>query len=153
MPRTIKVEYLGIEGSGRTVAQARQDAARRAERVIRQQPVVYAYRGHVLAVWATPYGGSYTIAHPDSDGRVNFCTSCADFDDSLQSGIRHLLDIARQEGEYEVPRWVPRGMHRDLVAEWRHQDRFHRAYRDARARGLNDCEAHAAACESAFATA
>ena len=50
MAKTIRIEYLGIEGEGRTVAQARQDAARRAERVIRQQPVVYAYRGHTLVV-------------------------------------------------------------------------------------------------------
>ncbi len=153
MMSTVRVTYYGVEGEGRNVTEAKRDAGHRIERFVRQSmPRVYSHRGHTLIAYATEYGGSYSIAHPDSDGAVIGSSSCASKDDAEQSGIAHMLTMARAEGEFEVPEWAAHRLGRDAVAkltrEWRDNDVFQTGYREARAQGMGDCDAHAYACRA-----
>ena len=143
---TVTVDYFGVSGTGRTVKEAKLDAGRKIESAISKSPKVYSYRGRSVFIYYRPGGAAYVIVHPDSEGE-SLCSSTCSTDDAERSALHHLLQIARKEGEYECPSWVPREYRKEFVRDWRHNDGFQRAYRKAREMGLADTARHYWACE------
>ena len=148
----VRVEYLGVEASGRTVGEARKAAAAEATFVCSHRPKIFAYRGHAVMIWYVPNGTCYAITHPDTEG-ANYSCSFTGRESVVYTALHHLLQITRLEGEYDVPRWVLSEIGREdaarLVSDWRSSDGFQRAYRAAAERGLPEQERHQWACENA----
>lgn len=152
---TIRITYFGVEGEGPTVKAAKQDAGDKLERFVKgSMPRIYCHKGYTLITYAQPWGGSYTITHPDSAGQAIGSSSASDRRDAEFSGLRHLFTMARKEGEYEIPDWAMANrdfaaMAKSLRDEWARNDKFQAAYREARSLGQSDCEAHLHACQAA----
>ena len=148
---TVTLEYYGVSGTGKNLTEAKRDAGAKIERALKNRsPRLYRYRGAMLIVWTEPEGDCYRIVWPDTrDGSVDHgCTMTRDNGDAC--GLKHLIDIMRTEGEYEMPDWVPARIARDhgarWLADWRSNDEFQRRYREAQARGMTDGDCHAYAC-------
>jgi hypothetical protein len=151
---TVTITYYGVDGTGRNLTEAKRDAGARIERMARHSfPRIFTHRGYTLVCYVTSCGASYSIAHVDTDGETVGSSSASDMHDATISGIKHLLTMVRKEGEFTFPEWAQRRLtHQQLDAiesDWRRNDRFQAAYREATAQGLADCEAHAYACRAA----
>ena len=77
-------------------------------------PTIYCWRGWSVVIYRTPFESeSYSLIHPDSDGLVT-CVSGGAIGESEASGIRHMLTNARGEGDFELPKWLPKSSARWL---------------------------------------
>lgn len=154
MSTQIKVTYFGVEGSGRTIKEAKQDAGRVIERLVaNHRPEVYQHRSNTLIVYHTATGGEYMMVDAAGEGPRYCCHAMVSFDDARICGLRHMLTNARQVGQYEVPGWV-RGIigrtpTEQMIEDWRSNDGFQLAYRHAQASGIGEGESdwHRWACE------
>lgn len=131
---SVTVDYYGVPGTGRTVTEAKKDAGRKIEKALAFRPRVYSYRGWSVAISYEPDGASYILIHPDRDGRQD-STCFTNQDDVVWHALHHLFQIARKDGEYEVPDWVPlpKDQVKRLVADWYSDDGFQRAFRHIKA--------------------
>lgn len=147
----VTVEHLGVKASGNSLAEAKRNAANLAAKVLRTAPRVYAHRGHAVMVSATlDGGGQYTLTGPDSEGLISLCCGCDSYEAAIESGIRHMLDNARDRWDHTVPEWAPENLRNSLPAQWFRDDVFYECYDCARAAGMSDAEAHEWASRNDF---
>lgn len=155
----IRVEYCGMPGTGRTVREAKQDAARKIEAALdgTYQPMVLSYRGLTAVVWrVAKHGWVYGFLHELEASHFERCEpTCypgageAEPTTALLACVNHMVSITRQEGEIDSPLFdaLPPDMAAEarrtlaLQAPW--QDEFQRRYREAIAKGMSDNDAHA----------
>lgn len=138
----IRLDYYGVEGTGRTVTEAKKDAGERIRQALAgpYTPTVLSYRGTAMLVYREPGGWCYRIiAEPDGirDGKVWGSPNDPTEADALRAAGRHLADITMQEADTDPPAFV----HRDDVREWRRSLDVLRRYRQAQRAGLTDEEA------------
>ena len=153
MMSSVTVDYFGVSGTGRTVKQAKEDAGSKIRRVVKHvSPRVWTWRGWSVVVYVTPEGEGYMLIHPDDDGRKHCCSFGSDCE---QSAVKHMLSNARNgEGDFELPEWLPNSVvGKDLIAEWKRNDKFQAAYRAARETGIPDHECHEVACSAMWSAA
>lgn len=151
----ITLEYLGIEGTGRTVKEAKLDATRTIEKMLKvdRSPYFMSFRGQSVLIWHN--GTSYVSRMLDQDGdysrgkKVSYCTShCSDnISDVLAENRRHLAQIC-WDGQEEMSPLLTEAREQRDFAQW---VRFQRAYKDAREKGLRDMDCHKYACEHSYA--
>lgn len=132
----IRITYFGVEGEGRTVKLAKEDAGRRIEQAMKNSARTWIWRGMVLVVMPTAYGSSYILTGPDdSEGEKQSSSSCITFEDGVLSGLRHMFHNGRTMGEVRPPDFMARAMGRDAFRQTcedaRSLDAFHRAYKAA----------------------
>ena len=134
----IGVTYYGVEGSGPTVAAAKQDAGRKIEAAMTGSyaPQIIRHREYIAFVWRAPYGWSYKLLTGDElSGPVQGCTSSNDdLPETLRLAERHLAQLT---GTTEGLQHLTDTDRREAAAyeAWQTQ------YRAARADGQNDAEA------------
>lgn len=80
----IRIDYYGVEGAGKTVKEAKLDAGRKIETMLKGDyvPEVIAFRGFVALLWREPYGWFSKLltdyhTHEIQTGRLNGCASHA----------------------------------------------------------------------------
>lgn len=145
MAKQITLDYYGVEGTGRTVTEAKRDAGERIKRIVRHlSPRIYSWRGYSVVISPNEHGAQYTLIHPDSDGSVHSCSLCADMDDATKSAVKHMLSVARQVGDMTMPEWIDADLAAQLEREWRDNDAFQVAYRYAEA--YEESDPHGWAC-------
>lgn len=149
----INLTYCGMNGSGPTVAAAKQDAARKIEAVLAggYDPVVAKLNGITGIAFRTPGAWMYTIIWADTPDGVkrNLCTAqCGDRKDTVTRMLRHMADNCSDVAA--VTAFL--GDDKVALSDWHGKQRFYTAYRDAKHKGMNDGDAHRYACEHADAT-
>lgn len=155
MPQ-VTIEYYGVSGTGRNVTEAKRDAGRKIEQALSRSVDVRCWRGHTLVVAPTAYGASYVVCSPDDDGPRGLSCSCGDFDDAWESGVRHLIDLARTRHEDTaaiLPRWIGPKLKDRLIRDCAESDAWRDRYDAAIAEGRDCNQAHAIACGMAHMVA
>ncbi len=147
----ITMTYYGVEGTGRTLTEAKKDAGRKIEESLSGDytPTVLEWRGNAILVWREPSGwGHRYIVHDGKtvEGRVYACCQ-----DTKEEATRSALNSLAQSGwsHFDVEDWAPEILRdRADIAEFKSWVKFQRRYRVAQGKGLNDNDAHAYACGS-----
>jgi hypothetical protein len=162
---TVRVTYYGMDGAGRTVTEAKQDAGRQIERALEgsYEPTILASRGMAIMVWRDPYGwrASFITDGGDDKGnggfrdRLSYSTG-KDRKAALEEAMMSLAQLTWDGSELLSPclgdaeslakRRDVDG--RAMLAEFRSWRGFQLAYKAARAQGVPECDCHRWACEN-----
>lgn len=153
MPK-ITLEYLGVEGTGRTVKEAKADAVRKIEQLLKadRSPYFMSFRGQHVIIWHTGTSYAYRQVNNEEDysrgKKIQWGTqTCSDDISQVLGEIRqHLAQVCWDGVEEMSPLLTEEREQRDF-AQWQ---RFQIAYQDARAKGLSDTECHRYACEHSY---
>lgn len=147
MAKSVTVDLYGVEGTGRTVTEAKQDAGTRIESFFRgsHTPEVLHWRGYVALAHRLPgldwcYG---LVATPEGvrEGPVMSLsgTGYATAAECLKDAGRHLADLGYQEEDDLTP--PPFLVDPKDVAEFVRKVKWQRRYTLARGSGLTDWQA------------
>lgn len=155
MTKTITLEYCGIPGSGPTMAKAKQDAARKLERLVldcRHGPIMITMRGWSALVFRGPE--SWSIGLVFTKGAAHngpFCYTIGfnDLENAQYAAARNIAQLAwtpsvtsDEDFAAEASRLVRRADNTRLYAELLDFIQWQRRYAAARAAGHPDSEAH-----------
>lgn len=99
MSTTINLEYCGIDGSGPTVREAKQDAARKLTALVndlrRTSPLIILIEGHAALVWRDANGWTYRLITDENgalrDGPQYGSSSSADDREATERSVRRHL--------------------------------------------------------------
>ena len=149
---TVQIEYFGMDGVGRNVTEAKRDAGAKIERFISAdgRPVFIHYRGSAVMVYLTRYGWEYSIAQL-ADGAEPFgrgCCICATWEraDAVLEAKEHLAqNIVGDTLTDAVTVAHDLGLPFESARELVELTGWHIAFRQCRAQGMTDHEAHSAA--------
>jgi hypothetical protein len=153
-----EVTVGGMPGEGPTVKDARQDAEAKIERLLRELtagPEVVTLGAYAYLIWRDTHGWSARIVlTPQGLEPHRGCsTGRRTRDDAIWSAYNHMGQLSWSHDVADDRAWIealtaslPAGPRLDHLREALAEDaRVQRAYRVARAAGLDDSAAHAAA--------
>ena len=94
----ITLEYMGIEGTGRTLRDAKADAARKVRGLVAAvtHPEIHILGGYTIVAWMTGENEcAYTFTHPgDADGKqYHCCMFGGTIKDAVESGKKHVAQL------------------------------------------------------------
>lgn len=152
---TVTVTYCGMEGTGRNVTQAKQDAARKIEAVLSGywSPVLIRGRKYLMLVYREPNGWRSKLIDPrDTKARIvdtvygNFIPGSTQ-DEAVADASRHLAQV-EIDLDAPDPFFPPPYLTHDRdVREWRSYVAWQLAARHAQKLGMSDNDMHRWACE------
>lgn len=151
--QTVKIQYFGVEGSGRNVTEAKRDAGKQIERALSgdYSPIILEYRGNAILVWRDPMSGWRSgIIFDNGEFRDHrrvswsYCHSTKSTDDARADAIASAQDRLAQLG------WRPEDATnppeflktRQQIADYRYWAEFQLRYSQAKAAGMPDNDAH-----------
>jgi len=70
---TVRIDYFGMDGSGRNVTEAKKDAGAKIEEALSgdYSPVLIRSNGEGVLIFREPkYGWGYALIHPDTQGVI-----------------------------------------------------------------------------------
>lgn len=129
---TVTIQYFGMDGSGRTVTEAKRDAGSKIEKALHgyYTPTMLRAADLIGIIWREPAGYSYKIIRPDSESGQMFGSSGCDWDEkqAVSACARHM---AQNIGSYAgLEKYIGRDGMRELDGYFAWQERFRKA-RDA----------------------
>ena len=142
---TVRIDYYGVEGEGRTVTDAKRDAGRKIEAALAGSytPEILVWRGYAILIYREPTGWcNRLIADPERgivEGRV-WGTNYGSKEEAVSYAQDHLADLGWQESDGEEPPPFLKG--RKQIGDYRSKVQFRQRYNFARRRGFSDCDAH-----------
>lgn len=146
---TVRIDYFGIEGSGKNVTEAKKDAGRKIEKALEGSytPRLLTHRGHAILVYREPHGWcSATIADPDSSGATVVregpvsSGSCHPEADVLKWALEHLAQLGWQAADgVQPPEFLKDRVSRSSFKTWAE---FQLRYQEAIRRGMGSNDAH-----------
>jgi hypothetical protein len=146
----ISTEVYGFTGQGATLKAAREDAQKQAAIAMRgtYTPRVLQYRGETAILSRTPQGWGYRFLQlvEGKAAHASHCTSLpndTDETDAYRGMVRHLAQCTMKLDDDQPPPFLTDDKDR---REWTDYRNWQRRYREHKAAGMNDTEAHAAAC-------
>ena len=149
--KTIKLEYCGMAGEGRTVREAKQDATRKIESFLSasHEPVFIKWKGEAVLLWHTPHGIVSSYIHPDTERLSGTCHHglSSSMDDCVSDAKWNLATITADIESNDCPSIIANDRYR--AREYFHWLGFQRAFRHAEAHPevLNGVDAHRWACD------
>lgn len=141
MSTKISLTYCGMPGDGRTVTDAKKDAARKIEKALdgHYTPTMMRAGDLIGFIWREPMQGyHYKIVRPDTENGALFgnATGTGEESDTRRACARHM---AQNLGSYAgLERYLSPADVRDLDSYFAWQDR----YAAFKAQGMTDQEAH-----------
>jgi hypothetical protein len=144
--KKITIEYCGMQGTGQTVKEAKQEAARKIETFLSvdHTPKVVSYGGRTAIAWMTPQGP--VSGYIETDGRIrSTChhetgVTMERVTDQLKMNLA--MNAADVESD-ELPSVITNNP--DAIHSYESWLGFQRAYRHATG---TDTEKHAYACHN-----
>ena len=140
----VTIQYYGMDGTGRTVTEAKRDAGTKIERALTgHYTPAFIRAGDLLGfIWREPGGYYYKIIRPDSEAGSAYGCGMAQGSterETVHACARHMADNL---GSYAgLEKYLDRAQIRDLDQRFA----FVAEYRKHIASGMSDTEAHAAA--------
>lgn len=138
----VTVTYYGMEGTGRTVSEAKKDAGAKIEKALKgyYTPLILRHDGEMALVARDPFQGwGYRLIHADSTEtkeQVYLNTGIWSQEDCIRSAFHHM---AQNAGHYRgIESKLNDSQKRDLDSYFRWQD----DYKRLRSEGLSDTDAH-----------
>lgn len=151
----ITLEYLGVEGTGKTVKEAKLEATRKIEKLLKadRSPHFLSFRGESIIVWHT--GASYVYKMLDNAAdysrgqKIQWGTQplSDDIREVLAECRRHLAQIC-WDGVEDMSPLLTEAKEQQQFTQW---VRFQRAYQEARIQGKSETDCHQYACENSYA--
>lgn len=150
----IKIDYYGVEGSGRTVTEAKKDAGQKIRDMLAgsYMPHVVTYRGWAMLVYREPFSGWCTRTIADDEGIRSgtdggSCHGYNDQFDAMKAARMHVAQMAWTEADgLTAPAFLPDQEAREFVS-WA---KFQIACLRFRAEGMPEIDIHRAACEAMY---
>jgi hypothetical protein len=154
---TVSVTYCGMEGTGRNVTSAKQDAARKLESIMHgsYNPALLECRMNTILVWRDTQGWHSRVIQTPGNPVTNspsYNWEGNDRDEAVHNARAHLaqlawtfddgLSVPRTDADTEI---ILTPSQREDFFRWAG---FQLAYRDARKAGMEDCQAHEWACRN-----
>lgn len=141
----ITVDYLGVQGSGKTVKAAKADAARKVADFVAsaRSPLVRVMRGHVLIAWQTGVDAcAYTYVSLGAEDGAHYysCSQGGDIEDAMRAVRNH---VASNLGDASLA--DPRDQ-TSVARDIEYRNRFAALYREHIEAGKSEIEAHRLAC-------
>jgi hypothetical protein len=143
---TVRLEYYGVEGVGRTVTEAKRDAGRKIEASLAgyYNPELLEWRGWAILLYRTPAAWHYSIVvEPTAGVRAgvvygNFRHD-RDHKEAKADALAHLAQLGwtHDDGENSPDFLSP-----PQAREMRSWAQFQLRYKTARDRGLTDQDCH-----------
>lgn len=164
---TVNITYFGMDGTGRTLTEAKKDAGRKIEEAMSgsYQPRVLASRGIAMLLWRDPQGWRSSTLTDGGDDKGNdgfrdelsYSSGRQDYWEEYAGAIAHLAQQT-WDGSEEYPpcldnvRALSRKhecLGRRVLAEFASWRGFQLAYKVARAQGIAETDCHQWACHHA----
>jgi hypothetical protein len=146
MPNSVTVMHYGVEGTGRTVTEAKKDAGKKIEKALEGSytPQILAWRGYVALVYRDMQGWqSRLIMDPERgviDGPVHGSHYGDEIKEAVDAANSNLAQLGwKPEDCLECPSILTT---REQQSDFRHWCKFQLRYKAAKSAGLNDNEAH-----------
>jgi hypothetical protein len=152
MSKTIRITYYGMDGEGPTVREAKADAGKKLERLVRDVesgPQIYCFGRRTAIIARTRYSWSYRLIE-NNKPMGGGCTGFENFADAQRSALSHMADLAWSHDvsddrafAAEAIKYLEATNHErecaieDLVYRWQWQ----RRWKAARDQGFDDNEA------------
>jgi len=145
--KKITLEYCGWESSGKTVAEAKQTAAREIKAALQgsYDPILMSWRDHTILCWRTPHGWNSRIIRDELGIRCNGVLYGSGYNGQTEHECARQarLQLAqltwKAEDGTEPPQIV---QHTGLEKEFASWAEFQYRYQDARKLGMSDDDAH-----------
>lgn len=165
----VNITYFGMDGSGRTMTEAKKDAGRKIEQAMtgNYQPVMLQSRGIIIILWRDPQGWRYNII-TDEKGNLRdkpfqcYSTGQSDYYAEYASALLSLAQMTWDGQEQRPPcldevstinsrHAVNDNAGRRLLGEFASWRGFQLAYRHAKSNGIGqtDTDWHRFGCEHA----
>lgn len=147
---TVRVTYCGMEGEGKTLTAAKQDAARKAEEALTGDytPVLVQRRGIAALVYREPAGWRTQVIVDEQRAVRGGAVwgGYEDKEDATQSALYHVVQLAWDGEEGDALDDLAKGLDRRRLDDLRGWVRFQLLYRRAVECGLADHLRHGWAC-------
>lgn len=151
MSKQVTIQYFGMEGTGRTLTEAKQDAGRRIEKAVTGSylPFVQSYRGQSVLVWRELERWQFRLLTDYETGAVRdgFVYGCGagqdTFDDVVKAAKYALAQTTWQPEDGDFPPDFLKS--EDIRREFKSWAAWQLRYRAHRANGMSDVDAHRAA--------
>lgn len=145
--RPKSTNYLGMEGKGPTLREAKADAMRKIEQALGHDytPAIFAAGDYRTIVWRTPFGvRTSTLRAEEPNGLVRCCgmTGVDAFERECDAMALHVAQLAANVESQEIPACIAGKP--SLVNDYLSWIGFQRAFRAATKAGEED--AHRWAC-------
>ncbi len=155
---TVRVEYCGMDGEGKTLTAARQDAARKAEKAITgtYDPTILQSRGWIILVWRDPHGWRHSILREKEETRcrLSYSSGSDDYDAVFAGALADLAQLSWDGQEEHSPilqgndfAGLTKEDQRRVLGDFKSWRGFQLAYKSPAAQALPECDRHRWACE------
>ena len=146
MSQKVRITYYGMDGAGRNLTEAKQDAGRKIEASLAgdYNPVLLSCRSYQVLIYREPGGWCFlTVATPNNGPKNETLYGCPNYKDrytALRDARTHLAQIAWQPEDGELP---PIKLDRSQTREFSSWATFQLRYQDGITAGLSQHDAHA----------
>lgn len=150
MATQINLTYCGMGGTGKTVKEAKQDAARKIEAVLDGNyfPRILSYRDISILVYRTPQGWHTTIIRDDGKMMEGLLTSSSMHETASEATSVAQVQLAqlgwKRDDGYTMPDFLTDAQKRDMHS----MITFWMRYQDARKAGMGEDDAHSYALKN-----
>ena len=144
---TVRIEYYGMDGTGKTVTEAKKNAGAKITAALAGSytPTILAHRGYAILVWREPDGWRTRLIADPADGirgdggGTGFCPGDTETD-AIRGAQRHLAQLGwTHDDGPEAPDFLT---DRSDRADFRSWAVFQIRHRAARNYGLSPNDAH-----------
>ena len=151
MTTKISLEFCGMAGNGRTVTEAKQDAARKLTKLVEdlyQNPEIISCGGYSKLVWRDAHGWQSALIQTP-DGGIAMGGGCYGHDDRANAIKNARYHVAQNAWSHDVADdrafAESAGLDREKIADLVSWCGWQRRYKEAIARGHSPEVAHAVA--------
>jgi len=151
----IRIDHYGVEGEGKTITQAKADAGRKIQAMLKGNytPEIFTYKGRCSLIWREPFSGWYSRMLTDYEtgqirpGLQNGCSSHSSKTDAIQATRLNLAQAAWTTTDgLTIPEILEPDQAQDFIA-WA---RFQLKYQELKSGGLSEAECHRQACDAMY---
>lgn len=148
----IKLDHYGVEGSGKTLKEAKADAGRQITEMLKGDyvPEILAYKKMVCLVWREPYGWYSKLITDYRTGEIETgrASGCASHSLRAEAILSARMQLAQTSWTAADGLALPEILTPDQYREFVSWARFQLKYQELKATGLTDGECHQGACDA-----